>query len=109
MIAHPSSSPFIICISFVLLFLLDSAHASVAIAASGKSMGEGSGEMELTPINTPHASPRAALLIASEATIEASGMIAMVELTQHFENASDEWVEGRYVFPLPENAAVDGM
>jgi Ca-activated chloride channel family protein len=109
MTTHQSSSPFILCISFALFILLNSANASLAISTNEKNMGEGSGEMELTSINTQHPSLRAALLIASEATMQVSGMIAMVELTQHFANDSDEWVEGRYVFPLPENAAVDGM
>ena len=36
-------------------------------------------------------------------------MIATIKVQQHFKNDSDEWVNGRYVFPLPENGAVDGL
>jgi len=36
-------------------------------------------------------------------------MVATVELEQHFKNPTKHWVEGRYVFPLPENAAVNAM
>ncbi len=38
-----------------------------------------------------------------------SGMIARIEVAQRFENPFDEWQEGVYVFPLPEDAAVDSM
>ncbi len=38
-----------------------------------------------------------------------SGMIARIEVAQTFENPFDEWQEGVYVFPLPEDAAVDSM
>ncbi len=38
-----------------------------------------------------------------------SGYIARVNLTQHFVNPYDEPIEAVYVFPLPDNAAVDAM
>ena len=38
-----------------------------------------------------------------------SGMIARIEVAQTFENPFDEWQEGVYVFPLPEDATVDSM
>ena len=41
--------------------------------------------------------------------IDITGLIARVNITQHFTNPSAEWVNGVYVFPLPENAAVDHM
>lgn len=50
-----------------------------------------------------------AIHLQSEANIKINGMVAKVELTQRFENNSDSWREGVYVFPLPENAAVDYM
>ncbi len=36
-----------------------------------------------------------------------AGYIAMVEVTQQFHNPYEEKVEARYVFPLPQNAAVN--
>lgn len=36
-------------------------------------------------------------------------MVAKVNVKQHFKNTSVQWVEGSYVFPLPENAAVNRM
>lgn len=51
----------------------------------------------------------AATLLDTDAHITVSGPLARVTLTQRFRNASQQFREGRYLFPLPENAAVDGM
>lgn len=45
----------------------------------------------------------------SEAQVTIKGMLAKVVLRQRFENTSSEWVEGVYVFPLGETAAVSRM
>jgi len=37
------------------------------------------------------------------------GPLARVRLTQHFRNDSNDWMEGVYEFPLPDEAAVDGL
>lgn len=50
-----------------------------------------------------------ATLLDTDAHITVSGPLARVTLTQRFRNASQQFREGRYLFPLPENAAVDGM
>lgn len=51
----------------------------------------------------------AALHHHSEAHVTINGLLARVVLRQTFENVTDEWVEGVYVFPLPEDAAVNRM
>lgn len=38
-----------------------------------------------------------------------SGLVARVKVRQEFRNEGSEWVEGVYVFPLPDKAAVDRM
>ena len=48
-------------------------------------------------------------LIGTDVTIDVSGPIARTTLVQSFTNGSDAWVEGVYVFPLPDTAAVDGL
>ena len=45
----------------------------------------------------------------TDVAIKVSGMLARVRVQQRFHNPSDAWVEGIYVFPLPENAAVDRL
>ena len=47
--------------------------------------------------------------VDTDVQIDINGLIARVNVTQHFSNPSSEWVNGIYVFPLPENAAVDHM
>ena len=47
--------------------------------------------------------------VDTDVNMDINGLIARVQVTQHFSNPSSEWVNGIYVFPLPENAAVDHM
>src|SRR5688572_7158280 len=47
--------------------------------------------------------------VSTEVAIEVSGMVARTRVTQHFDNPGSEHVEGIYVFPLPEKAAVDRL
>jgi len=51
----------------------------------------------------------AAPLLATEADIAVSGPVARVQVRQSFINPAKSWLEARYVFPLPETAAVDRM
>ncbi|HKO89103.1 MAG TPA: marine proteobacterial sortase target protein [Burkholderiales bacterium] len=51
----------------------------------------------------------AAPLLETEVSMQVSGMVARVHVRQRFTNPGPEWYEGVYVFPLPENAAVDGL
>lgn len=45
----------------------------------------------------------------TDVRIEVSGFLARARVTQHFTNPYDRRIEAVYVFPLPENAAVDDM
>src|SRR5262249_7535617 len=45
--------------------------------------------------------------VAADISVDVSGPTARTTVIQRFENPSDGWVEGIYVFPLPETAAVD--
>jgi Ca-activated chloride channel family protein len=48
-------------------------------------------------------------ILKSKVDIKITGIIARTKLTQTFKNAGKDWVNGLYVFPLPENAAVDHL
>ncbi len=50
-----------------------------------------------------------ALQLATNVEIDVSGPIVRTKVTQRFRNPSEGWVEGTYVFPLPENSAVDTL
>jgi Ca-activated chloride channel homolog len=47
--------------------------------------------------------------VAADFSVDISGPIARTKVTQRFENPADGWVEGVYLFPLPETAAVDTL
>src|SRR5690606_31233377 len=50
-----------------------------------------------------------ATLLSTDVDIRISGPVAQVTLVQSFQNEGALFSEGRYVFPLPEQAAVTGM
>lgn len=47
--------------------------------------------------------------LATDVVIDVNGPIMRTRVTQRFENPSEGWVEGTYVFPLPEDSAVDTL
>lgn len=47
--------------------------------------------------------------VKTDVRIRVSGVIARAQVTQRFHNPTGDWVEGVYVFPLPETAAVDSL
>ena len=51
----------------------------------------------------------AAPTVASDVVIDISGEVARVNVRQRFRNPTSVWMEGVYVFPLPEGPAVDRL
>ncbi len=70
--------------------------------------GEATSGVLLFPSNSDGLYVEAPLL-ASDVEITVSGPIARTRVTQRFENVSDGWIEGVYVFPMPDEAAVDTL
>ena len=52
---------------------------------------------------------RTATLVNTDVNIRVNGLVARVSVMQEFANDGGDWVEGVYVFPLPDGAAVDHM
>jgi Ca-activated chloride channel homolog len=48
-------------------------------------------------------------LVGTDVDVTISGPTARTRLTQHFFNPTDGWIEGVYLFPMPENSAVDTL
>lgn len=48
-------------------------------------------------------------LLNTDIDIAINGNVVRTTVRQHFVNTSDRWLEGTYIFPLPEQAAVDTM
>ncbi len=51
----------------------------------------------------------AAPTLKTDVHMRISGMIARVKVEQHFKNPTNDWMEGVYVFPLPEESAIDHL
>jgi len=47
--------------------------------------------------------------INTDIEAQVSGLVTRVSVSQSFRNDGQEWVEGIYVFPLPDSAAVDRL
>ncbi len=52
---------------------------------------------------------RVATRMNTDIELKVSGLVARVSVQQKFLNDGAEWVEGVYVFPLPDDAAVDRL
>lgn len=90
--------------------------ALVAIAAVGLAQeGEetvGLGEIGQGSLLAATATPGRYLEVpvqSTEVEITVKGLVVEAVVEQRFENLSSEWLEGVYVFPLPQGAAVHAM
>ncbi len=50
-----------------------------------------------------------AVRLGTDIVADVDGQTARVTVTQAFRNTSDEWMEATYLYPLPENGAVDTL
>lgn len=48
-------------------------------------------------------------LLSTDVTMKVTGLIVRATVRQEFVNPGKEWVEGVYVFPLPDDAAIDHL
>tara|TARA_R110000868_G_scaffold158190_3_gene386132 strand:+ start:14521 stop:16755 length:2235 start_codon:yes stop_codon:yes gene_type:complete len=48
-------------------------------------------------------------LLATDIEVSIAGPIVRTTITQRFENPSDSWIEGTYLFPMPEDSGVDRL
>ncbi len=76
---------------------------ALAPAARAELQDLGEGSMQVT------GGERILPLKHTDVKAEISGFVAEVRVTQVFSNPSDQPIEAVYVFPLPENAAVNEM
>jgi len=83
------------------------AHAGVPVAVRGAVAPGDMGRSGLLFRTDRPGHFVAAPDVASEVRMQVNGMVARVRVVQHFRNPTDEWQEGVYVFPLPDDAAVD--
>ena len=85
--------------------------APAIAAASGDAAetdnGPGVGTLLLRGVDAAEALP--AVRLGTDMDVTVTGEIARVRVTQAFRNTSDTWMEATYLYPLPEDGAVDGL
>lgn len=63
----------------------------------------------LPPADGSVATSVPAMRLGTDIVADVSGQTARVTVTQAFRNTSSEWMEATYLYPLPENGAVDTL
>jgi Ca-activated chloride channel family protein len=75
------------------------AAAPVGTVTEGTLLWRAAGQQDYAP----------APVLATDVEIRVTGLVARASVRQEFTNPGDTWAEGVYVFPLPEDAAVDRL
>jgi len=88
------------------LLMMDNLHADEHDERTGLNDVSSGSLLFKTDISGSYA---IAPTLDTDVEMEINGMILRATVTQKFKNESENWVEGVYVFPLPENAAVDHL
>tara|TARA_R110000823_G_scaffold232224_3_gene358739 strand:+ start:5678 stop:7768 length:2091 start_codon:yes stop_codon:yes gene_type:complete len=90
----------------LLLWLAAHAQADSAVAELHALQ---SGQLLLRDVNRAEGKYTPALMHGSKVHFDIAGLVATVRVTQSFRNVTDQYVEGVYGFPLPDEAAVRYM
>lgn len=93
-------------IAALSLGAINIANAAIHPQAELNSSDHSAGHLEFT---NEHGHDIEALHLGTDVNISVSGMVATVNYEQQFRNDSDQWLEAKYLFPLPETAAVNAM
>ncbi len=105
----PSPARFLFVVFCALILAAIAAVTAARAAAPEDTKPQDSGTGRLFFRGDTNDSFVPAPLVATDVKIAVSGMVARATVTQHFRNEGDRWLEGVYVFPLPEGSAVDRM
>lgn len=90
--------------AFVLPAVPASAQTS---SAASQGTDPNCGTLMLSGVNVSEKLP--AVRLGTDMDVHVTGEIARVRVTQAFRNTSDKWMEATYLYPLPENGAVDRL
>ena len=93
--------------SIILLFILfiySNQHKSAEVFQNISEVGQGS-----LLVKTDSGTFQSMPLLDTQVKLKISGMIARATVKQFFQNQSEEFIEATYIFPLPEDSAVDHM
>lgn len=88
--------------------VLGALAAAQARAADGGDPAAG-GALILQGHGNAAATTLPAVRLGTDMDVTVSGQVLRVRVTQAFRNTSDKWMEATYLYPLPEDGAVDTM
>ncbi len=91
----------------MLLIALQSMFGGSYAFATGSTASERSSSGVLMLGDGPDS--QSAILLNAHMTLAVQGLLADMSLEQTFRNTTGQWLEGQYLFPLPEDAAVRGL
>jgi Ca-activated chloride channel family protein len=94
-------------LAIVLSLLWPMTTPVAAPAAEWRPQDATQGSLWLRDEQNPRYQPAPAL--DTHVEMDITGMLARVQVRQTFHNPGNRWAEGIYVFPLPEQAAVDHL
>jgi Ca-activated chloride channel family protein len=86
---------------------MPTAPAAAQDSAAVADGGPGAGTLLLRGIHATETLP--AVRLGTDMDVTVTGEIARVRVTQAFRNTSDKWMEATYLYPLPEDGAVDSL
>ncbi|QSX35046.1 marine proteobacterial sortase target protein [Shewanella avicenniae] len=97
----------LLLLALTLLNLMNSvsALAQASFTLQPNPDWPGSGTLQLFSVNGEVTAPK----LTTQVAMNITGWTNRVSVTQRYTNVSQDWLHGRYLFPLPENAAVDSL
>ncbi|MBY8829693.1 marine proteobacterial sortase target protein [Hephaestia mangrovi] len=96
-----------IAMSVPATLAMPAAPAVAQDSALASDDGPGAGTLMLHGLHASETLP--AVRLGTDMDVTVTGEIARVRVTQAFRNTSDKWMEATYLYPLPEDGAVDSL
>jgi len=87
----------------------NSARAQENAANAGTSPPNDYSRGTLVLANNGVAESIPAMRLGTDMDVSVSGTVARIRVTQAFRNTSAHWMAGRYLYPLPDDGAVDSL
>jgi len=108
--ALPESQLIFAAIACCLLILFSGFAAATQAPTLGRAMSPGDAKAGTLLVRaSDHDRLRPVPMLFTDVRIQVTGIIGRTTVTQHFSNPTDQWLEGIYIFPLPDDAAVDTL
>lgn len=94
-------------IAALAALVLSTFLSAALMAAPPEGEGDRAGGLMLRGKGVAGTMP--AMRLGTDIAVDVTGQVARVTVTQAFRNTSKSWMEATYLYPLPEDAAVDSL